>query len=140
MQTAIDMTQILSPTCGDIEHDSLRVYTNNNARPPDPPTTDVVNSAICLFAICLPLQPPKIQQGVLEQISTLLASSQQSAAKSISITINIAMAAYLTMQVATRETSYSAGDMKAPEVHKAMQELLHVRKSSVLTGKRANEI
>lgn len=115
----------LAPTCGDFEHNSLLVYTEGEQRRPVAANTGVVDAAICLFATGLPLQAPKVQQGILEQINSMLGNSQNTA-RNIAITINLATALYLTMQVATRDTAYDAGDLRAPEVIKALQELIHV--------------
>lgn len=94
----------------------------------DPLDTGVVNAAIRLFAVCLPLQASRIQEGLLEQVSTLYASAggQQNATKRTAIAINVAVALLYSLQVAARETSFVAGSLKSAGVEKALQELLHV--------------
>jgi hypothetical protein len=93
-----------------------------------------VNAAIRLFAVCLPLQPSRIQEGLLEQVSTFRASSsgQQNTTRQTAVAINIAVALLYTLQVSARETSFSAGSMRSPGTEKALQELLHVSYTSVM--------
>lgn len=110
-----------------MEHDYVHLYTESTDTAPDPLATGVVNDAIRLFAISLPLQASKVQEGILEQISSMLASiSQQSPAKYVAVCINIATALYLALQVGSKETMYASGNLKTNEIEKAMQELLHV--------------
>ena len=94
----------------------------------DPLDTGVVNAAIRLFAVCLPLQASRIQEGLLEQLSTLYASTsgQQNATKRTAVAINVATALLYSLQVAARETSFAAGTLRSAGVEKALQELLHV--------------
>src|SRR5256885_2602846 len=54
---------------------STPLFRSENQSLPEPPATEVVNSAINLFAISLPLQPPKVQESILEQIATFLAAN-----------------------------------------------------------------
>ncbi|KAJ4287630.1 hypothetical protein N0V90_012333 [Kalmusia sp. IMI 367209] len=71
-EAIIDRT-LLSPICSAREHDSISLYVRTSKDPfnlPNPPATEVVNSALQLFAICLPLQTPKIQESILEQITS----------------------------------------------------------------------
>lgn len=96
---------------------------------PDPLETGVVNSALRLFAVCLPLQASRIQEGLLEQVSSFWASGagQQNTPKQTAIAINIAAALLFTLQDSSRETTFTAGTTRSPGLEKAMQELLHVR-------------
>ncbi|KZF21359.1 HEAT repeat protein-like protein [Xylona heveae TC161] len=124
----VDQT-LLSPICGAIEHDSVSLYLSPLRRTeqlPDPPATEVVNAAIQLFAICLPLQSSKVQEGVLEQIATFLSTNslQRDPARKAAMTINVATALLSTLKIAVKETSCAAGNLKAPPVEKGMQELL----------------
>lgn len=95
---------------------------------PDPPATEVVNAAINLFAIALPLQAPKIQEGILEQMTSSLSTSslQRDPGRKAAMTVNIAVALLTSLKVAVRETSCDAGDLRSPAVEKLFQELLHV--------------
>lgn len=101
---------------------------------PDPLETGVVNSALRLFAVCLPLQTNRIQEGLLEQVSTLWASGAgpQSTPKQTAIAVNIAASLLFTLQVSARETAFTPGSMRSPGVEKAMQEILHASQFSHL--------
>ena len=95
---------------------------------PDPPATEVVNAAISLFAIALPLQAPKIQESILEQMATSLSANslQRDPARKAALTVNIAAALLATSKVAVKETSCEPGDLRSAEVEKPIQDLLHV--------------
>ncbi|KAI9813776.1 MAG: hypothetical protein M1827_003566 [Pycnora praestabilis] len=120
---------LLSPICGAREHDSVSLYTSvigDTSDPPDPPATEVVNSAINLFATALPLQAPKVQESILEQVATFLTANvlHRDPGRKAAMTVNIAMALLATLKVAVNETSCSAGDLRASAVEKIMQEML----------------
>lgn len=95
---------------------------------PDPPPTEVINSAITLFAIALPLQNPKVQEGVLEQIATHLSASslQRSPGRKAAITANSAMALLGALKVTLGETRSERGDLRHPTVERYLQEILRV--------------
>jgi hypothetical protein len=95
---------------------------------PDPPATEVVNSAIALFATALPLQSPSIQEGVLEQLATCLSSGtlQRDPGRKAAITANAAMALLGALKVAVGETVGEHGDLRHPTVERCLQELLRV--------------
>ena len=96
---------------------------------PDPPATEVVNSAISLFAVALPLQEPRVQEGVLEQLATFVSASslQRDPGRKAAVTANVAMALLAALKVGGNETLAAAGDLKHPAVEKILQELLQVR-------------
>ncbi|KAI9839364.1 MAG: hypothetical protein M1837_002131 [Sclerophora amabilis] len=124
----IDET-LLSPICGAREHDSVSLSTNafgDSERLPDPPATEVVNSAIYLFAISLPLQPPKVQESILEQMATFLSSQslQRDPGRRAAIIVNIATAILTTLEVAVGESSSTAGDLRGGAVEKIIQDML----------------
>jgi hypothetical protein len=98
---------------------------------PDPPATEVVNSALQLFAICLPLQTPKIQESILEQITSFLSANtlQRDIHRKSAMMVNIAYALLGALKVAVKETRSSPGDLKGSAVEKVIQELLHVSSS-----------
>lgn len=119
----------VSPICSSLEHDSLSVYLKdlqNLNDMPDPPATEVVNAAVQLFAITFPLTQPKIQESILEQITTFLSSGilQRDPGRKAAMTINIATALYLTMKVVVKETSSIPGDVTNAAVEKLMQDFL----------------
>ncbi|KAI9832561.1 MAG: hypothetical protein M1819_004351 [Sarea resinae] len=127
-EAAIDQT-LLSPICGAREHDSVSLYISpvqDSDDLPDPPATEVVNSAITLFAISLPLQSSKVQESILEQVVTYLSANvlQRDPARKTAMTINVATALLATLKVAVRETLSAPGDIKNSAVEKIIQELL----------------
>ena len=95
---------------------------------PDPPATEVVNSAINLFAMALPLQNIKVQESMLEQLSTFLAakSLQRDPGRKAAISVNIALALLGALKVTMSETLATPGDLKSPAVEKCLDELLRV--------------
>lgn len=102
---------------------------------PDPPATQLVNSAIELFAAALPLQSPKVQEGVLEQLATFLSSKSldRNPGRRAAVTANIAVALLGALKVAVRETLAEAGDLRHPTVEKYLQEILQVSQSLIST-------
>lgn len=88
----------------------------------------MVNTAIILFAVALPLQTPKVQESSLEQLTTILASyaKQRDPARKAAITINVATALLLALVVAAKETQYAHGNLSSQAVQKLLQDLLHV--------------
>lgn len=128
---AADHQQLLSPICSALEHDSISLYVGKSNDPfdlPDPPATAVVNSALQLFAICLPLQTPKIQESILEQITSFLSASnlQRDVNRKTAMMVNIAYALLAALKVAVKETRSAPGDLRGSAVEKVIQELLHV--------------
>lgn len=98
---------------------------------PDPPATEAVNSAIGLFAVALPLQAPRVQEGVLEQLATFVSASslQRDPGRKAAVTVNVAMALLAALKVTGSETLAAPGDLKHPAVEKILQELLQVNSS-----------
>ena len=94
----------------------------------DPPATEVVNAAISLFAIALPLQAPRVQESILEHMATSLSTNSlpRDPARKAAMTVNIAVALLATSKVAVNETPCEPGNLKSPEVEKPFQDLLHV--------------
>lgn len=128
----------MSPICDALEHDSIYLYIGNltgSLDMPDPPSTEVVNAAINLFAISLPLQTPKIQESMLEQMSSFLTSSAlaRDPARKAALNANIALALLSALKVAAKETLSASGNLQAANVEKVLQGLLHVSLCSVTT-------
>ena len=120
---------LLSPICSSLEHDSLSLYLGdlgNMDTLPDPPATEVVNVAIKLFAIAFPLTPPKIQESILEQVTTFMSagSLQRDPGRKAAMNINVAMALFSTLKVAVKETQSPSGDLANPPVQSLMQEII----------------
>ena len=96
---------------------------------PDPPATEVVNSAIALFGLALPLQQSKVQESVLEQLSMYLSarSLQRDPGRKAAITVNIALSLLGALKVSSNETSADPGDLKSLPVEKCLDDMLRVR-------------
>ncbi|KAF2398248.1 ARM repeat-containing protein [Trichodelitschia bisporula] len=118
---------LVTPAFGAREHDSIMLYSGNTELS-DPPATQVVNAAIYLFATALPVQAPKVQESILEQLTSFLSDSnlQRDPARKAAMSVNIATALFMALKVATRETSLPPGDIRSEPVQKAMRELLRV--------------
>ncbi|OAL55199.1 HEAT repeat protein-like protein [Pyrenochaeta sp. DS3sAY3a] len=129
-EAVIDRT-LLSPICGAREHDSISLYINSSDDAtdlPDPPATEVVNAALQLFAICLPLQSTKIQESILEQMTSFLSASslQRDINRKTAMMVNIAYAVLSALKVTVKETRSAPGSLKGAAVEKVMQDLLHL--------------
>ncbi|KAL0262688.1 hypothetical protein SLS55_001658 [Diplodia seriata] len=121
---------LLSPICNAREHDSISLYIGkdtDNDELPDPPATEVVNAALNLFAILLPLQTPKVQESILEQITSFMSASSliRDPARKAAMTVNVATALLGALKVANKETLSAPGDLKGQAVEKVMQDMLH---------------
>jgi hypothetical protein len=119
---------LLSPVCGTLEHDASVLYIGSADGPslPDPAATEVVNMAIQLFAFVFPLTPPKVQESVLEQVTTFVAagSLQRDPGRKAAINVNVATALLSILRVAVKETKSPPGDVTNAAVEKLIQELL----------------
>ena len=120
---------LLSPVCGAREHDSVYMHLTDRdgvEELPDPPATEVVNSAIALFAMALPLQDVRVQESTLEQLAIFMTarSLQRDPGRKAAVTINIALALLGALKVGQSETLANSGDLKAAPVEKALDELL----------------
>lgn len=120
---------LLSPICSALEHDSLALYVDdgpNLESLPDPPSTEVINVAISLFAFAFPLTPPKIQESILEQIATFLSagSLQRDVGRRAAMHVNVATAMLSALKVAVKETRSPSGDLTNPAVEKLMQDMI----------------
>lgn len=119
---------------GSLEHDSVALYISDNSPSvedptPAPPATAVVNSAIDLFTILLPMQPPKVQESILEQLATFLASKHldRDPGRKAAITVNVAVAILGALKLAMDGQIQSA-NLSTPGVLKIIQEILRVSK------------
>lgn len=126
---AIDET-LLSPICGALENDPTACYVDTEVSSdsmPDPAATDAVNTAISSFALSLPLQPPKIQESTLEQMTSALSATalHKDPARKAAITVNIATALLSTLTVATGDAGTIKGDLHSMSAEKGIQSLLH---------------
>ncbi|GBF62184.1 pof6 interactor protein [Trichophyton mentagrophytes] len=122
-------SSLITPMCHAREHDSVLLYYAKNINSdhlPDPPQTEVVNSAIELFSVTLPLQNPKVQESSVEQIATMLSSHSlnRNPGRKAAMTANIAIALLYTLRVSVNETPYLPGNLKHVAVEKLFQELI----------------
>ncbi|KAJ9165516.1 ARM repeat-containing protein [Coniochaeta hoffmannii] len=121
---------LLSPVCGTLEHDASLLYITGSDDDvptfPDPPATEVVNMAIQLFAFVFPLTPPKVQESVLEQVTTFVAagSLQRDPGRKAAISVNVGTALLSTLRVTMRETRCQPGNITNMAVEKLLQEML----------------
>jgi hypothetical protein len=125
------------PICQASEHDSVLLYYERDrisSSSADPPVTEVVNAAIDLFSVALPLQVPKVQESSVEQIATLLSSHslQRNPGRRAAMTVNIAVALLHTLKVATKETASLPGKLDS-STEKIIQELLQASKPKYVT-------
>ncbi|KAL8381507.1 hypothetical protein RB595_005664 [Gaeumannomyces hyphopodioides] len=124
---------LLSPVCGSLEHDASILYIGQpqdgadlDGDLPDPPATEVVNMAIQLFAFVFPLTPSKVQESILEQVTTFLSagSLQRETGRKAAINVNTAVAILCALKVAVKETQSAHGDVTNLAVEKLLQEMI----------------
>ncbi|KAI5305951.1 hypothetical protein KEM56_002753, partial [Ascosphaera pollenicola] len=117
-----------TPICQAREHDPVWLYTltDEDFSLPDPPSTGVVNAAIELFSVSLPLQHPKIQESTMEQIAALLSahSLNRNPGRKAAMSVNIAVTLLYSLRVAVTQPASSAGNVKNLAAQKIVQELL----------------
>jgi hypothetical protein len=117
-----------TPVLGSIEHDPVNLYLSDpqgEDASPAPPATAVVNSAIDLFTALLPIQPPKIQESMLEQIATFLASNilQRDPGRKAAMIVNVAVALLGAIKLSVGGEVPSAS-LTTPSVLKIISEIL----------------
>jgi hypothetical protein len=117
-----------TPVLGSIEHDSVNLYLSDlqgEDASPAPPATAVVNSAIDLFTALLPMQPPKVQESILEQIATFLASNslQRDPGRKAAMTVNVAVALLGAIKL-TIGAEIPSANLSTPSVLKIISEML----------------
>ncbi|KAI5308417.1 hypothetical protein KEM55_005776, partial [Ascosphaera atra] len=115
--------------CAGREHDPVQLYISKDGEEgsiPDPPATGVVNAAIQLFSVSLPLQPPKIQESIVEQIAALLSahSLNRNLGRKAAMVVNTAVALLFSLRMASSQTGSSPGRFNNPAAQKIIQELL----------------
>ncbi|KAF3924978.1 hypothetical protein AA313_de0200952 [Arthrobotrys entomopaga] len=117
------------PVLGGPEHDSVCLYTVplGDLPNPAPPATEVVNSAIDLFILLLPFQPPKVQESILEQTTNFLASGSLARApgRKAAITVNIAVALLGLLKLVQMENQQAQISFRQSNVLKIIQDLLN---------------
>lgn len=121
----------MSPIHGALEHDSVSLHiawTDSGLDLPDPPATEVINSAINLFAIALPLQGSMVQEGALGQLANFLSSKtlRRDPGRRAAVIINAATALLSALKVAVGETIAERGDLKHSAVERDIEDILRV--------------
>ncbi|KKF95959.1 Pof6 interactor protein 1 [Ceratocystis platani] len=93
---------------------------------PDPTATEVVNTAIQLFAFIFPQTPAKVQESILEQIKTFASagSLQRDPGRKAAINVNVATALLCTMRVVARETKSPTGNVTNMAVERLLQDMV----------------
>ncbi|KAL5612808.1 uncharacterized protein BROUX77_002964 [Berkeleyomyces rouxiae] len=119
---------LLSPVCSTLEHDASVLYLSNHDgnMSADPAATEVVNTAIQLFAFIFPQTPAKVQESILEQIKTFASagSLQRDPGRKAAINVNVATALLCTMRVVARETKSPAGNVTNMAVERLLQDMV----------------
>ncbi|KAK6399074.1 hypothetical protein LTR65_000632 [Meristemomyces frigidus] len=112
------------------EYDSTCCYLPDapDAEDPQPPGTEAVNAAICAFGLSLPLQSPRVQDSMLEQMASSFSATalQKDPARKAAITVNVALGLATACKVATGEIGSSKGHIQSSATEKGIQALLHL--------------
>ncbi|OOF91177.1 hypothetical protein ASPCADRAFT_155493 [Aspergillus carbonarius ITEM 5010] len=115
------------PICQASEHDSLLLYSTRegDSSLADPHSTGVVNAAIELFSVAIPIHAPKVQESSVEQIATFLSSPglQRNPGRKAAMVVNIAVALLHALKVSVKETGFTVGKLN-PATDKVLQELV----------------
>ncbi|PWY72342.1 HEAT repeat protein [Aspergillus heteromorphus CBS 117.55] len=115
------------PVCQASEHDSLLLYSTRqeDSLLADPHSIGVVNAAIELFSVAIPLHAPKVQESCVEQIATFLSSTslQRNPGRKAAMLVNVAVALLHALKVSVRETGSTTGKLN-PATDKVLQELV----------------
>lgn len=124
--------KLRTPVCGAREYDSITLYVGSaekNSQLPRPPSTEVVNAAIRLFALSFGAQPTRVQESMLEQLTSFITAPElhRDLARKAAITINVSVAILGALRATSKETSAAHGDMNAAPVAKSLRDLLQVR-------------
>ncbi|KAF2156259.1 HEAT repeat protein-like protein [Myriangium duriaei CBS 260.36] len=129
--TAIEQTARL-PMVEAWEHDGIFTYISglrDTNEQPHPPATELVNAAITAFALAFPLQSPRVQGSILEQIlsyvSSITASPKDPAARRAAVNVNVAAALLLSTKVLQGQTVGLTGTFQSSSAEKVMQSVLH---------------
>ncbi|EMC96551.1 hypothetical protein BAUCODRAFT_480348 [Baudoinia panamericana UAMH 10762] len=110
------------------EYDATSVYADGQGGDEVfPAGTEAVNAAIAAFGLSLPLQAPRIQEGMLEQIASSLSapSLSKDPARKSAITVNVALALKTACNVCNGEVSVTQGSLRSGTTEKTLQSLLH---------------
>ena len=130
----------MSPICFGKEHDSALLYVAGifKGRTDSPPlATEVIDLAIILFGLSMPLQAQQIQESVLEQISSYMLHPLllKAPARKAAITVNIAVALLVSFRAASKLGNIGGAVFSSAAVEKALQNILHVSLNPYITLK-----
>ncbi|SMR63059.1 unnamed protein product [Zymoseptoria tritici ST99CH_3D1] len=128
-EASIDQS-ILSPIGTAAENDPTCCYLDiaqDEDDLPSPPATGAVDAAIAAFGLCLPLQAPRIQESMLEQISGSMGATslQKDPARKVAINANVVLALSIALRVTTGDLGSARGELKNMTAEKGLQALLH---------------
>lgn len=120
---------VATPVVSAVEFDSTCCYMSTGDGTealPVSAATEAVNAAITVFALALPLQTPKVQESMLEQISSSLSSTalNKDPARKTAISTNITTALHATLRVATGESGSYKGSLSSTQAENALQAFL----------------
>lgn len=125
LESSINLTAS-APLIAALEHDSAAVYCHSTAIDSEGtflPESTCVTLAIQLFAIALPLQPPRVQESCLEQVATVLAQPmQREPGRKFALQINAITGVLCALAVANGETGFHSGKL-APATSKILAEI-----------------
>lgn len=117
-----------SPLIPALENDATSIYCDHSgldATGSYSPETTCVTLAIQLFALALPLQPPRIQESCLEQVATVLAQPlQREPGRKFALQVNCLTAILGALVVANGETNFQSGKLAAETVSKSLAEIV----------------
>ena len=121
--------QLTFPICQASEHDSILLYSSRvgDHLSADPHVTGVVNAAVELFSVAIPLHAPKVQESSVEQIATFLTSQtlQRNPGRKAALVVNVAVALLHALKVSGKDNGATMGRLN-PATDKVLQELLQV--------------
>lgn len=128
-EAEIDQT-LLSPIGTAAENDPTCCYLNaaqDEEDLPSPAATGAVDAAISAFGLCLPLQAPRVQDSILEQIASSMGAPalQKDLARKSAITANVTLALTMALRVATGDLGSVRGELRNMNAEKGLQSLLH---------------
>lgn len=109
-----------------LEHDATTTYSENaDENGSFLPESDCVTLAVQLFAVALPLQPPRVQEGSIEQLANVLAQPyQREPGRKFALQINSITAILGALAISSSETSYLAGKLAATTTSKSLAEIV----------------
>ena len=117
-----------SPLVPALEHDSTLLYIDEPSAAQDGsylPETACLTLAIQLFAVALPLQPPRIQESCLEQVATVLAQPLlREPGRKATLRINSITAILVAIAVANGETDFHRGKLVTATTSKSLAEIV----------------